>query len=770
MEMSAVNDGCHNQDMANMTLAVSEAMGVLNQERSHGFGFEADCDGTNTGNDDVCSDQCEEVYLDDDDDDLGITREIMGPDDGEELTASRADFDSWMQNHATLEADMASMSAEQDAETNIYNDTYDDIYDDDDDEGYEESGEESQFPHSAWTNARNSVGTNGDGSQLQHMAGSSAIDDTPISIGSSDNEDELEDYEGEVGEYEDDYEVYQGEEEYSEDAGGDENDEAGEDGYSREQLYSSAFTDSSVPANAQFSVQDCEQFVGALGPLDIIEAPYVQHQLSHQADIADEPGTLSETEAASIASAMLFLTEPTTEPAPQPVAAYERPPLPPTRNAPLLADMNSAINQSIDRSLDMVAEISEGCNQTHATQADLYHSFGDAEEIELKSLAERDSLLSRIQTLEKEAGAQTQSIEGARRGAQEQKQVHAAEVFELRERLRSVAATTSKLADELQTTGASLSETMEVLDIVSCERTDLIAKCRLLEADIESVSSQLAREQQLHRESQKELQLARDGNSSEARRLELESLTTQLNQSCTELGRQLTLAHNKERLLLDTNRALEARLGDALREVKAPVTTKDALADHRRAWDVQLSEARSEANVYREKLTRAEVDFQEERRVNAQLRKRLQEAEAAQDALEQLERKRKLDAEADESRRSVDSKRARLAVIRSAVTPTRPGPARANMQTLHTSQGQFGQTNEAVANPEEFARDRRRRTGSLLGSLPATPRAAAALSRLSFGHHLSSLPAGKPVTPRINLHSPQPASPRWTSPTRTPGE
>ncbi|KAI7833661.1 hypothetical protein BX661DRAFT_196179 [Kickxella alabastrina] len=738
--MSAVNDGCHNQDMANMALAVSEAMGVLNQEQSHGFGFEADRDGTNTGDDDVCSDQCEEVYLDDnDDDDLGITREIMGSDDGEELTASRADFDSWMQNHATLEADMASTSTEQGAETNIYNDTYDDIYDDDDDddEGYEESGEELRFPHSAWANARNSVDTNGDGSQLQRMAGSSTIDDTPISIGSSDNEDELEDYEDEVGEYDDNYEVYEGEEVYT-----------GEDGSSREQLYSSTFTDSSVPANAQFSVQVCEQFVGALGPLDIIEAPYFQHQLSHQADIADEPGTLSETEAASIASAMLFLTEPTTEPSPQPVVAYERPPLPPTRNAPLLADMNSAINQSIDRSLDMVAEISEGCDQTHATQVDLYHSFGDAEETELKLLAERDSLLSRIQTLEKDAGTQTQSIEDAQRGAQQQKQAHAAEVFELRERLRSVAATTSKLADDLQTTSASLSETMEVLDIVSCERTDLVAKCRLLEADIESVSSQLAREQQLHSESQK---------------------------SCSLLAMaipamRLTLAHNKERLLLDTNRALEARLGDALRKAKAPVTTKDALADHRRAWDVQLSEARSEANFSREKLTRVEADLQGERRVNAQLRKRLQGAETALDALEQLERKRKLDAEADERRQSVDSKRAKLAAIRNAVTPTRPGSAGENMQTLHTRQGQFGQTNEAVANPEEFARDRRRRTGSLLGSFPATPRAVADLSRLSFGHHLSSPPAGKPVTPRINLHGPQPASPRWISPIRKPAE
>ncbi|KAJ1818744.1 hypothetical protein LPJ75_001360 [Coemansia sp. RSA 2598] len=421
--------------------------------------------------------------------------------------------------------------------------------------------------------------------------------------------------------------------------------------------------------------------------------------------------------------------------------------------------MHNAINRSIERSLAIVDEITSDCERTEYSLEASECDFSGTEEGDVDMESEfcdqaglaseqqrlsaqmaslnaelcqaecaKAELLGRVSVLEKDNREKTQQIEALRKTLDERTLADAQEISVLKDRIEGIAAKAADLSDKLDASTESLAEAKQALKIADCERQDLVSRCSGLGESIELLDARLANEMEAHRVTQNDLRLARDGNASESRRLELESINARLGQKCAEQKTQLTLAHDKERLLLNTNRALEARLRDALCKESQPAMPEDALADYRRAWDQQLVETRAAAKLAGERLAVSERALLEERRVNEQLRKRLDEMEASQRTLEQSARKRKLQEiasageGASENRWTIgDGSPTMAAKANMLATPTRPGTTEGKRRLLQASSGRFQQ---AVVDAGEFARERRRhRIGSPLAErLPVTPR------------------------------------------------
>ncbi|KAJ1806302.1 hypothetical protein LPJ75_005085, partial [Coemansia sp. RSA 2598] len=86
-------ESVNGQQLAGVALAVSEAMAILQQAEP---GVELDS----------ANDWCEQVEIDDDED--GMTREILGAEYDDRFSTSQVDFDQWMQAHALLESEAHS--------------------------------------------------------------------------------------------------------------------------------------------------------------------------------------------------------------------------------------------------------------------------------------------------------------------------------------------------------------------------------------------------------------------------------------------------------------------------------------------------------------------------------------------------------------------------------------------------------------------------------------------------------------------------------------
>ncbi|KAJ1876538.1 hypothetical protein LPJ57_004435 [Coemansia sp. RSA 486] len=678
------------QELVGVAFAVDEAMAILQQREPSSVDTDSVIDQSNH----------EEL-----DDEYGITREILGPDYGDNLTASQVDFDQWMQVHALLESE--TRGQEQGSDTRTY-EAYDDyeqaekeyVYngEDEEDDDEQQQNEQKEIGHdvrSAWANAQSSW-----------RSDSEVADEDPISIGSSsDNEEEEEnsdedDAEHEVcGEYPDD-----------------------EQSVSLSETVGQQETDQQSAANAMLLFLSNSVSAAA-----------------QQNDGADQP--------------------------------YERPPLPPllaNHTSSSLAEMHSVINRSIERSLAIVDEITSDCAKTEYSLAasecdyssaaeheeqgndvDMENSCSDHEQLEnylnqlkaqilslntdvFQAECEKTELLERVSELEKANNAQILEIETLRKTHDEKTLVDAREIAVLKSKIKSIAEKTSVLSEKLDCSNELLAETKQALKIVDCERQDLVLRCSGLGESIAMLNVRLSKEVDEHRVAQNELQFARDGNASESRRLELESINVRLSQQCAELKTQLSLAHDKERLLLNTNRALEARLRDALRKEEQPMTPEDILADHRRAWDQQLIEARAVARQASESLANCESNLQLEKRINEQLRKRLGEMEVSQLALEQSARKRKLQEEVGAGESALENRwtigennnnspgfATKAAAL--LATPTRPGMTEGKRRLLQASSGRFQQV---VVDAGEYARERRRyrNASPLTERLPVTPR------------------------------------------------
>ncbi|KAI9503807.1 hypothetical protein GGI25_005791 [Coemansia spiralis] len=699
-----------NQSFA-ISMAVSQAVETLQQEHQGGFGFSAmdDVDYASGNYVDKDIDMESDQGLGDDED-IGMTQEVMGPDFAENSTDSATGFDQWMATHATLDSG------------NVEDLEYEDCG-----SAGEDENTESDI-RSAWQNAKQKWSS----------------DDKAISITSStDNEDD-DRYDSEYG---------------------------SENG-------------------SEYS----------------IETSGCGDDMLADSELVNE---------ASVANAMLYLTELAAAESTNPDMAgfqqvknsFARPPLPPSHILPSISDMHQSINDSIDRSLAIVNGMYLGCedadtlvptsehetdsaddlqsgesdhqSEEAVTQTSSKHSAESAEQpnqkvAELKSAladsntendklktqlvkintelyqleSEKADLLNHIKFMEQSNAGYLQNIDQLEE-----------QVAQLKERLQHAAAKAATISEELSAEKKAHDATKQTLAVASCESADLKGKCAGFKADIQRLTKYLQDKQSAHENTQQQLIIARDNNSSEQQRIKLELHCAKLDKKCAEFTSRLSQAHNKERLLLSTNTALEARLGDALRKLAEPIEPSDIITDHQRSLDAQLVEARSEAKVAKENFTHVKVNLENEKQNNILLRNRILELEAMVDLANENSRKRKIEHSPCSGAGSAkDAKQSSQATILAQSKPLN----RSDQSDIQ----------QVVIDAGERAQDRRRKYARQagangIGTTPITSHATAD-RRLSLNRLAYSATGDKPVTPRIHLHRAQPES--YSSPSARSAE
>ncbi|KAJ1925176.1 hypothetical protein GGI13_004630 [Coemansia sp. RSA 455] len=715
--------------------AIENAMASLGQQRVEGV--------TNVS---ILSDDEEEAGD-------GMTREIMGREYTENLTLSRVDFGQWMSNHAELEEE------------------------EEEQEEYEDFDEQAGPPvdvRDKWLADRVAWDLQ---NRAQAVGGGFGTEDDPITIGSSDVDDYEEEEECGEEEY---YDEEEGSEVYGED-----------DGYDMDEYQQHA-----LPHLRLNVTNDSGALVGSAQSVSSTAASQYHNGVECDYPQRTGPVTPGVDQAESVANAMLNLNgslgsstnDSATGAISPPLTGYQRPPLPPSSLPSSLIEMHKTISQSIDRSLSIVDEISTSCEAAAnawtesadvVTPADSAHGDDEVvrafelethDSIELagqaidrlrelqaestrtqtalntqifklsgelfQTTSERTFLENSVKQLERDNNEYMQTIDDLQQKICALRSASTEEIEALKERVRHVAGKISVTTVELSEANSRLEETRQVLTLVDGERTNLIGKCRGLETTVESLLLRLDAEHKHHEQTRRALHMATDGNANEARRAELEANNRGLEQRCKELVDEVGQSKNRERLLLNSNRALEARLGDILRKLDSQ--PDDSLAEYRRNWDLQLIESRREATLVRKRLETVESDLADERRGAEALKKRLLELETNERG-DQSVKKRKYETVTSVAQRSF-----------SYETPSRlPVDKSLTRNTLTDG------LQQTLVDAGDYARDRRRKNNL---DTPATEQRNI--------RQMSSLTI-RPVTPRIGLTRQTPAR-RSDTPTAKP--
>ncbi|KAJ2380093.1 hypothetical protein GGI05_006418, partial [Coemansia sp. RSA 2603] len=437
--MSSVNSSSEN-DRSDYSMAVKEAVDIL----QHGGHFDIAATG----------EQYDEVGPDSD---YGMTREIMGPDYGDNLSALRVDFDQWMHNHATLDEEGPGSSDE------------------------EYSSETEDYPqdiNSAWAMARNDWGVNSSNAVTQLNSDGDLNhddDDAPISIGSSDPEscysDEYDEDEDDGMMEENDY--------YSDEAAG---------MHEMGAMESSAINlapFASVPDQYQQLDHGRSMSDSTTGSTTAAVAPLSEAQLPSDT-MQFSSNSVSAIDQDAVANAMLFLTKNVCSPISQPIDSVKGltlPILPTSCATESLSEMHDAINCSIDRSLALVEEIESICDRESSIveksdqQSVKLDTENDATSLTEETLdivkrtraeslveknklnaqifklntelfqleTEKSELAARVSELETESDEQTQTIDELREQLSNKGATDEAIITELKDRIKNVAAKVSSL-------------------------------------------------------------------------------------------------------------------------------------------------------------------------------------------------------------------------------------------------------------------------------------------------------------------------------------
>ncbi|KAJ2516875.1 hypothetical protein H4217_004313 [Coemansia sp. RSA 1939] len=697
------------QSLAPMTIAINQAIQVLQQEQStkqnHSAENEYQGDEYEYNDDDAGIENASEYEYNDE---QSMTQEFtQTPSRPERLTLSQVDFDQWMQLHAVLEDD-SSINSTAVCSYSSFNQHHG--------KGEEvENGGQQQHAEEdykcgmvdvqgAWLKATQ----NWSSDEHQSM---DVDDDIPISIASSESEDD--------GEY-DDVSSTNDPQEYSDSA------------YQR-----SGSVDPPAANAALFLAgladQEAEGVVGK---------PEETNQ-----SLEDQP------------------------------YYYEQPP---PQSLPPLDEMSRAINESLDRSNELANEIYAICDEVAATALDSscadHIDKYDTNEVEnstlscSKSMVQSVDMAKEIANVRTEASAQQDKlkaqlvrlsteiyqIDAERNSLSKRLSSLERDSCEYQQNMDELEEQVKELNRRLSAKDQELQMATSMLTTAKHERDDLAGKCASLESNIK----RLEEKQSLVVDVQKDPLDAPERN-------------TQNHQQCqdkadrmyADVRDQLLKMQSRERLLLSTNRALEARLGDALRKLAGPVESIDILADHRRHWDAQLVEARSEAKTAKEDLICAEQGLENERQTNERLRIRILELESAVGLATVTPRKRKADSYSNPEPLSSTDIAEPMLLDALAATNT---PCRSNGDGAASDRQECQQ---AIVSAGEFARNRRRKlhkpddTDSVSDAGAVTPimSRAAVDRRLSSGRTPYRSFTGKPVTPRIHLNHGPTVSPRSAS-------
>ncbi|KAJ1736531.1 hypothetical protein LPJ72_001312 [Coemansia sp. Benny D160-2] len=692
-----------------MTIAINQAIQVLQQEQSTKQNHSAENEyqgGEYEYNDDDASIENASEY--EYNDEQSMTQEFtQTPSRPERLTLSQVDFDQWMQLHAVLEDD-SSINSTAVCSYSSFNQHHG--------EGEEvENGGQQQHVEEdykcgmmdvqgAWLKATH----NWSSDEHQSM---DVDDDIPISIASSESEDD--------GEY-DDVGSTNDSQEYSDSA------------YQRS-------------GNVDPSAANAALFLAGLADQEA-------------EDVVDKP-------------------EETNQPLEDQPYYYEQPS---PQSLPPLDEMSRAINESLDRSNALANEIYAICDEVAATALDsscaAHIDKYDTNEVEnstlscSKSMAQSVDMAKEIANVRTEASAQQDKlkaqlvrlsteiyqIDAERNSLSKRLSSLERDSCEYQQNMDELEEQVKELNRKLSAKDQELQMATSMLTTAKRERDDLAGKCASLESNIK----RLEEKQSLVVDVQKDPFDAPERN-------------TQKHQQCqdkadrmyADVRDQLLKMQSRERLLLSTNRALEARLGDALRKLAGPVEPIDILADHRRHWDAQLVEARSEAKAAKEDLVCAEQGLENERQTNERLRIRILELESAVGLATVTPRKRKADSYSNREPLSSTDIAEPMLLDGLATTNT---PCRSNGDGAASDRQECQQ---AIVSAGEFARNRRRKlhkpdgTDSVSDAGAVTPimSRAAVDRRLSSGRTPYRPFTGKPVTPRIHLNHGPTVSPRSAS-------
>ncbi|KAJ2859072.1 hypothetical protein GGI22_003104, partial [Coemansia erecta] len=424
---------------------------------------------------------------------------------------------------------------------------------------------------------------------------------------------------------------------------------------------------------------------------------------------------------------------------------------------PSLDEMSKTINESLERSNELASDIYTLFDQAAAASLStngigLGDGYGQAEKADTREtgtstlvhgedLVERAEVAAEIERIRAGAAAQQDKLNAQLVKLSTELFQMSAENNDLCKRISSLERTNygyqqsveqleagvTELKNKVSAMDAELKTTTTTLSTVELERNNLASKCASLESQIERVVKN-------------QPQAAQEASTSEHAH----------DQTYNELKDQLLKAQSKGRLLLGTNRALEARLGDALRELAEPVEPMDILAYHRRHWDAQLVEARSELAAAKESLACAEQNLESEKINSKRLRIRVVELEAITDPANATPRKRKADCPSDTE--TVAPPSAVCSMSQETVVTMSEVP--------HAYSDARIEYHQAVVNAGEIAQNRRRkvqRHGDAdnvndAGSVtPTTPRTAVN-RRLSSTRTPYKPFTNRPVTPRIHLN------------------
>ncbi|KAJ2655405.1 hypothetical protein IWW48_005545 [Coemansia sp. RSA 1200] len=696
------------QSLAPMTIAINQAIQVLQQEQSakqNLFTENEDQDDEYEYNDGDAGIKNASEY--DYNDEQSMTQEFtQTPSRPERLTLSQVDFDQWMQLHAVLEDDSSinSTAVCSYSSFNQYHGEGGEI----ENEVLQQQVEEDYKcgmvdVQGAWLKATQ----NWSSDEHQSM---DVDDDIPISIASSESEDD--------GEYD----------------------------------------DVSSTSDSQEYSDNVHQRAGSVEPYAANAALFLAGLTDQKAeDAADKPEETNQ----SLKDQTYY-----EQPAPQPL--------------PPLDEMSRAINESLDRSNALANEIYAICDEVAATaldsnRADHIDKY-DTDEVDTstlscgKNLVQSVDLEKEIANVRTEASAQQDKlkaqlvrlstelyqIDAERNGLSKRLSSLERDSCEYQQNIDELEEQVKELNRRLSAKDQELQMTTSMLTAAERERDDLAGKCASLESNIKRLEEQ----QSSVVDVQKDTFDAPERNPREYKQCQ-----DKADRMHADVRDQLLRMQSRERLLLSTNRALEARLGDALRKLAGPVEPIDILADHRRHWDAQLVEARSEAKTAKESLVCAEQSLENERQANERLRIRILELESAVGLTNVTPRKRKADSYSNtESLASTD------------VAEPMPLDVLAAKNTQYKSSGD-GTANDrqgcqqAIVSAGEFARNRRRKlhkqddTESVSNAGAVTPIMSRAIAdrRLSSGRTPYKPFTGKPVTPRIHLNHGPTVSPRSVS-------
>ncbi|KAJ2556349.1 hypothetical protein EV175_002073 [Coemansia sp. RSA 1933] len=655
MSYSGVSNTNDDQDAA--SLAISQALQMLEQEKQNGFGLPS------TTEDNINSNG----------DELSMTQEFtMSPRRAENNTLSQVDFDQWMQIHAALEGN-----------EDVGGDS-DQYYDDEQyEEEYGEEEEHEQEPadvRSAWIKATQ------EWSSSDEQQSMDVDDDLPISIASSEDDGESNDYEDDAA----------------------------------------------------------HEYAGQTGAADNDSNPFAASAALFLAGLAEQAAAIGTTVSSPSPSATLRGFSQENMDAASEEGEQPRGDRLPLQKLPPLDEMSKAINESLDRSNKLANDLYSIFDEAAVSALSTDYTGRQNEGVDTQErgtspsiggydLLESAKVASEIERIRADSSAQQDKLSAELVKLSTELFQMDAEKYELCKRVAFLEKANSEhqrleeevdeLKDRLSASNEELKTTVASLSAVERERNGLVEKCASLEL-------------QVGRLQEKQALKAQESNLSEQDSDKPDSMYT------AELRSKLLKAQNRERLLLSTNRALEARLGDALRKLAEPVEPMDILTDHRRHWDAQLVQARSEATAAKESLVSAEQNLENEKISNERLRIRVLELESITDPVNVTPRKRKVDSHSDAE----------------TVAPPPSAAGSMSQETLVTTIDAMGGFEQAVVDAGEAARSRRRKVQrqsdnehiSDATTPTTTPRTAA--NRRPSSTRTPYRPfTNKPVTPRIHL-------------------